>query len=60
MVPAALQAFVGIAASVAKVAVTIELIIALACFLGWRWVCAGSWALVHWWFERAQVRTVVK
>ena len=46
--------------AVVEVAVTIELIIAPACFLGWRWECAGSWALVHWGLERAQVRAVVK
>ena len=60
MVSATLQTFVGVAASVAKVAVAIELVIALARFSGWRWVCAGSWALVHWGFERTQVRAVVK
>ena len=60
MVPATLQTFVGIAASVAEVAVTIELIIAPACFLVWRWECAGSWAFVRWGLERAQVRAVVK
>ena len=55
MISATLQTFVGVAASVAKVAVAIELVIALARFSGWRWVCAGSWALVHWGFERTHV-----
>ena len=45
------ETFVGVGASVVKVAVAVELVIVPAYFSGWRWVCAGFWTLVHWGFR---------